>query len=125
MLNDFRQAQFAFARHLRDPVNTPLPKGVSAADASACAQAMVDHVLEVLAPAFPVTRAALGDEMWCLTVRLFIKEASCHVLWATEVQRAFVAHLSTNAEMHQLPTWLKDVAQFEWQQTTAGAKPID
>jgi hypothetical protein len=56
---------------------------------------------------------------------LFIKDASCHVPWATEVQRAFVAHLSTNAEMHQLPTWLKDVAQFEWQQTTAGAKPTD
>jgi hypothetical protein len=125
MLNDLRQSQFALARYLRDPVSAPLPKDVNAADASACAQAMADHVSAILTPAFPVTRAALGDEMWGLTVRLFIKDASCHVPWATEVQRAFVDHLCASAEVHQLPAWFKGVAQFEWLQTKASAKLLD
>lgn len=125
MLNDCRQTQFALARHLRDPLSAPLPKGFNSADARACSQAMVDYVFYILDPAFPVTRAALGDEMWGQTVRLFIKDASCSLPWATEVQRAFMAHVSANAEKHQWPTWLKDVAQFEWQQTKANAKPLD
>lgn len=125
MLNALRQSQFALARHLRDPLGASLPKGVNAADASACAQAMADHVCAILTPAFPVTRAALGDEMWGLAVRLFLKDAPCHVPWAAATKRAFVDHLCASAEVHQLPAWLKDVAQFEWQQTKASAKLLD
>jgi hypothetical protein len=118
MLNNFRQTQFALARHLRDPLNAPLPAGVNAADASACSQVMVDYVSSILAPVFPVTRAALGDALWCQTVRLFLKDAACHVPWSHAVQRAFVMHVSATAERQQLPAWLKDVAHFEWLQTT-------
>jgi uncharacterized protein len=124
MLNDFRQAQFALARHLRDPLSAPLPEGVNEADANACSQEMVDHLCDILAPAFPVTHALLGDDMWSLTVRLFLKDASCHVPWATAVQRAFVTHVCASAEMYQLPAWLQDLAHFEWLQSAVSTTPV-
>jgi hypothetical protein len=125
MLNDLRQAQFALARHLRDPLNAPLPEGVNPAEANACLQAMADHVCDILVPAFPVTRAALGDDLWRLTVRLFLKDACCHMPWTTAVQRSFVDHLCASAEMHQWPAWLKEVAHVEWLQTTRSAATQD
>jgi hypothetical protein len=124
MLNDFRQTQFALARHLRDPLSAPLPEGVNAADANACSQEMVDHLCDILAPAFPVTHALLGDDMWSLTVRLFLKDAPCHVPWATSVQRAFVTHVCAGVDMRHLPAWLQDLAHFEWLQTAVSTASV-
>ncbi|WP_353131993.1 putative DNA-binding domain-containing protein [Limnohabitans sp.] len=125
MLNNFRQTQFALARYLRDPLSAPLPAGVKAVDANACSQVMVDYVSNILAPVFPVTRAALGEALWCQAVHLFLKDAACHTPWNNAVQRAFMTHVSANAERQQLPAWLKDVAHFEWLQTTGYLAALD
>jgi hypothetical protein len=45
--------------------------------------------------------------MWSLTVRLFLKDAPCHVPWATSVQRAFVTHVCAGVDMRHLPAWLQ------------------
>jgi hypothetical protein len=124
MLNDFRQFQFALARHLRDPISVSLPAGVNAEDAGACSQEMVDHLCDVLEPAFPVTHALLGDEIWGLAVRLFLKDAPTHVPWATAVQRAFVELVCASPEMHHLPAWLQDLAHFEWLQSAVSTAPV-
>ena len=124
MLSDFRQFQFSLARHLRDPLSTPLPVGVDAVDARACTQDMVHHLREVLEPAFPVTQALLGDELWQHAVRLFLKDAPHHTPWATRVQRAFVAHVSHSPDMQDLPAWLQDLAHFEWLQSVVITTPV-
>ena len=124
MLNEFRQTQFALASHLRDPLSVPLPEGINAADTSACSQDMVDHLCAILAPAFPVMHALLGDDIWGLTVRLFLKDTLSHMPWATDVQRAFMTHVCTSAEMHHLPAWVQDLAHFEWLQGAVSATPV-
>jgi hypothetical protein len=124
MLNDFRQFQFALARHLRDLLGVSAPVGVSLADAAACTQDMVTHVSEVLAPAFPVTCALLGDEMWEHAVRLFLKDAQPHTPWASTTQRAFVDHVCENPDMQRLPAWLQDLAHFEWLQNAVNTTPV-
>jgi hypothetical protein len=124
MLNDFRQFQFALARHLRDPLGVSAPVGVSLADAAACTQDMVTHVSEVLVPAFPVTCALLGDEMWEHAVRLFLRDAQPHTPWASTTQRAFVDHVCENPDMQRLPAWLQDLAHFEWLQNAVNTTPV-
>ena len=124
MLNDFRQFQFALARHLRDPLGAPAPVGVQAAHASACTQDMVAHLCDVLAPAFPVTHALLGDDLWEHAVRLFLKDAPSHAPWASAVQRAFVDHVCESPEMQSLPAWLQDLAHFEWLQSAVSTTPV-
>nr|WP_315262060.1 putative DNA-binding domain-containing protein [uncultured Limnohabitans sp.] len=124
MLNDFRQFQFALARHLRDPLGVSAPAGVSLADAAACTQDMVTHVSEVLAPAFPVTCALLGDDMWEHAVRLFLKDAQPHTPWASTTQRAFVDHVCESPDMQRLPAWLQDLAHFEWLQNAVNTTPV-
>ena len=125
MLNDFRQCQFALARHLRDPVCVPAPEGVAAADVTACTQAMVTHLCEVLDPAFPVTRALLGERVWAHAVRAFLKNAPSHAPWPNAVQRAFVDHVCESPEMQSLPAWLHDLAHFDWLQSAVMAAPVD
>ena len=124
MLNDFRQFQFALARHLRDPLGAPAPVTVQAAQASACTQDMVAHLCDVLAPAFPVTQALLGDDLWEHAVRLFLKDAPSHAPWASAVQRAFVDHVCESPEMQNLPAWLQDLAHFEWLQSAVSTTPV-
>lgn len=124
MLNDFRQFQFALARHLRDPLSVPLPEGVSAQEAALLTQEMSTHLRDVLDSAFPVTHALLGDEIWDFAVRLFIKDAPHHAPWASNVQRAFVDHVCNSHEMQNMPAWLQDLAHFEWLQTAVATTPV-
>ena len=124
MLNDFRQFQFAFARYLRDPLSAPLPEGVDASDAAMCTQEMVNHLHDVLVPAFPLTQALLGDDVWELSVRLFLKAGVSHAPWVSTVQRAFVDHVCHSPEMHHLPAWLQDLAHFEWLQSAISTTPV-
>ncbi|MEN9617983.1 MAG: hypothetical protein RL406_220 [Pseudomonadota bacterium] len=124
MLNDFRQFQFALARHLRDPLGVPAPAGVAVSDAATCTQDMVKHVREVLEPAFPVTHALLGDAMWEHAVRLFLKDAHPHSPWASTTQRAFLDHVRESSDMQRLPAWLQDLAHFEWLQNAVSNTPV-
>jgi hypothetical protein len=88
--NDFRQYQFALARHLRDPLGTPAPEGVSASAVLSCTQEMAHNLNELLMPAFANTRAVLGEDLWQHTLRLFLHDAPTHAPWATAVQEAYV-----------------------------------
>lgn len=124
MLNDFRQYQFALARHLRDPLSVPAPEGVDTVAAAACTQEMVQHLCDVLAPAFPITQALLGEDIWEHAVRLFLKEAPSHTPWASTTQRAFVDHVCESPEMQNLPAWLQDLAHFEWLQNAVNTAPV-
>ena len=124
MLNDFRQFQFALARHLRDPLGIPAPVGIRQVDASICTQEMVKHLRDVLEPAFPVTQALLGEDMWEHAVRLFLKDAPNHTPWASTTQRAFVEHVCESPEMQHLPAWLQDLAHFEWLQNAVSTAPV-
>jgi hypothetical protein len=124
MLNDFRQFQFALARHLRDPLSVPAPEGTDHADLLVCGQDMVAHVSALLDCAFPVTQALLGDALWQHAVRLFLKDAPHHAPWATAVQRAFVEHVCHSPEMQNLPAWLQDLAHFEWLQSAVTTTPV-
>ena len=124
MLNDFRQFQFALARHLRDPLSVPAPEGIDHADLLVCGQDMVAHVSALLDCAFPVTQALLGDALWQHAVRLFLKDAPHHAPWATAVQRAFVEHVCHSPEMQNLPAWLQDLAHFEWLQSAVTTTPV-
>ena len=124
MLNDVRQFQFALARHLRDPLAVPAPAGVLPHEATACTQDMVRHVCRVLAPAFPVTQALLGDDIWEHTVRLFLKSAPNHAPWASTTQRAFLDHVCESPEVQRLPAWLQDLAHFEWLQNAVTTTPV-
>ena len=124
MLTDFRQFQFALARHLRDPLSVPAPMGVTPADAKVCTADMVQHLRQVLEPAFPLTHALLGDDIWEHAVRLFIKTGPSHTPWASTTQRAFVEHLCESPEVQNLPAWLQDLAHFEWLQNAVNTTPV-
>ncbi len=124
MLNDFRQYQFALARHLRDPLSAPVPEYIDQKAAAACRQEMVQHVCDVLAPAFPLAQAFLGEDIWEHAMRLFLKDAPSHTPWASTTQRAFVDHVCESPEMQNLPAWLQDLAHFEWLQNAVTTTPV-
>ena len=125
MLNhDFRQYQFALARHLRDPLGTPAPEGVSASAVLSCTQEMAHNLNELLMPAFANTRAVLGEDLWQHTLRLFLHDAPTHAPWATAVQEAYVKFLEHNNLVQHLPPWLQDLAHFEWLQSAVSGADL-
>ena len=122
--NDFRQYQFALARHLRDPLGVPAPEGVSASAVIACTQEMAHNLNELLMPAFASTRAVLGEDLWQHTLRLFLHDAPTHAPWGTAVQEAFVKFLGHNSLVQHLPPWLEDLAHFEWLQSAVAVADV-
>lgn len=122
--DDFRQYQFALARHLRDPLGVPAPQGVRAREVLACTQEMAHNLNELLMPAFANTRAVLGEDLWQHTLRLFLHDAPTHAPWATSAQEAYVKFLGHNSLVQHLPPWLEDLAHFEWLQSAVAAARV-
>ncbi len=114
MLNDFREFQFALARHLRDPHKMPLPVGVSAEQAATYERAMFKNVCDIVNPAYPVTRGLLGDWAWRAAVRYFLRDYPAKAPWPRTVLLEFARFLRESPETQNLPAWLKDVSHFEW-----------
>ena len=125
LTNDFRQYQFALARHLRDPLGVPAPEGLNAPAVLACTHEMTNNLNELLMPAFTNTRAVLGEDLWQHTLRLFLHDAPNHAPWATAVQETYVKFLGHNTLVQHLPPWLEDLAHFEWLQSAMAAARVN
>jgi hypothetical protein len=74
----FQDLQIAFARHLRDPDQAPLPEGVSDRRAAVYRELFFANIEGALGRAFPVARELLGEAQWIGLVRGFWREHRSH-----------------------------------------------
>lgn len=125
MLNDFREFQFALARHLRDPHTMPLPEGVTAKQSAAHERAMFKSLCDIVNPAYPITRGLLGDWAWRAAVRYFLRDYPAKAPWPRTVLMEFARFLRESPETQSLPAWLKDVSHFEWLKGAVATSALD
>lgn len=108
-----RDQQFAFARHLREPLAVAAPEGMEARRLGVYRELLHTNIRSLLSGNFPVIRTTLGDDAWSTLVETFFASHRSRTPLFTEIGREFVAFLDQHPAAADAP-WLAELAHYEW-----------
>ena len=118
--SDFRDLQYRFAAHLRDPDAHAPPEGLEDRRLAIYRGLFFNNVVSLLAGNFPVLRSLHNDETWRTLVRRWYATHQAHTPLFPELGREFVRWLETRSEHGQGdPAWFAELAHYEWMEVVA------
>lgn len=113
--NDFRQVQFEFAKHIRNPAKYPKPTDVEARRMKIYSELFYNNVESFMATAYPVLCEISGDEKWHRMIRDYFEKHHSATPLFPEMPREFLKYLENEREAEQddFPFML-ELAHYEW-----------
>lgn len=111
----FKDLQYRFAAHLRDPVANPPPPGIEDRRLQIYRDLFFNNIESMLSTGFPVIRRILGKPAWLHLVRRFYAEHESHTPLFSEIGREFQRYLQARAERGEADhPFLVELAHYEW-----------
>lgn len=112
---DFKDAQYAFAAHLRDPDNVAPPPGIEDRRLAIYRQLFFNNLLNLLSTMFPVMRKILSDARWRSMIRQFMQKHRAETPYFLQLPREFLTFLEHEFEpaADDFP-FLKELAHYEY-----------
>lgn len=112
---DFKQTQYAFAAHLRDPANRPAPSDIEDRRMQIYRDLFINNISGLLAQTFPVLHEIMGDERWSRLMREFYSGYECQTPLFSELPKEFLDWLSSGHQTQQDdPCFMTELAHYEW-----------
>ena len=111
----FREIQFRFARHLRDPARNPPPADVEDRRLAIYRDLIYRNIEGFLANGFPVLRKITDDGHWHALVRDFIANHRCRSPYFLEIGQEFLHYLQEiRCPQGWEPPFLPELCHYEW-----------
>ena len=114
----FKQVQYEFARHIRDPEHAPAPADIEPRRMKVYNELFFNNLSSLLAGTYPVLHAILGAERWARLIRDFMVRHQAHTPLFPEVPQELLRfieqHLSDAAHHPQYPPFMLELAHYEW-----------
>jgi len=121
--DNFRQLQYAFTRHIRDPDHVPAPDDVEDRRMAIYRRLLFNNVRNFLANAFPVLRKVTPDERWQAMVRDYFQHHQAKTPLFPRMPQEFLEYLEQEREDPDDPPWLRELAHYEWMETATAIDP--
>jgi len=111
----FKDWQYAFTSHIRDPENVAVPEGIEARRIKIYSDLFYNNVEGFISSGFPVLRSLYEDEAWHLLVRDYFKNHQNHTPYFLELSQEFLDYLQNERQAHEddFPFML-ELAHYEW-----------
>lgn len=114
-MSSFRQVQYQFASHLRDPEQNPKPVGVDDRRMQVYRDLFYKNIENFLANGFPVLRKITGDEEWHRLVRGFYSQHKCQSPYFLDIGQEFIQYLQQERATEESdPPFLHELVHYEW-----------
>jgi len=112
---NFQQRQFAFAAHIRDPDDVPVPEGIEARRMAVYRELFFNNLKSLLSNMFPVLKTLLGKDAWSATIRQFMQKHRATTPYFLQLPAEFVEFLQQEFEAQDsdLP-FLAELAHYEY-----------
>jgi len=94
----FQQQQFAFAAHIRDPHNNPIPDGIEQRRMAVYNEIIYNGLNDQLSANFPVLRDIMPDERWHAMLRDFFVRHRAQTPLFTEIALELLEYLQQERE---------------------------
>ena len=113
--NSFRDIQYQFTRHIRDPENAPAPGDIEERRMAIYRDLLYRNVESFLANSFPVLRKILKDDEWHALMREYFKNHRSRTPLFPRMPQEFLQYLQDNTGTAEgLYPFLLELAHYEW-----------
>jgi hypothetical protein len=114
-MSDFKQTQYAFAAHIRDPQQHPCPRDVEDRRMNIYRELFYNNVESFMAGSFPVLRQIMTDAQWHALIRDYFSLHKAKTPLFPEMPREFLQYLQEEREPEDDdPPFLLELAHYEW-----------
>lgn len=111
----FKQTQYLFAAHIRDPQQQPCPQDVEDRRMNIYRELFYNNVEGFMASSFPVLRKITADEQWHALIRDYFSNHKAKTPLFPEMPREFLQYLQEEREPQDSdPSFLLELAHYEW-----------
>ena len=111
----FKQHQYAFTAHLRDPQKNAIPDGIEDRRMNIYRELLYNNIESFISGGFPVIRDIYSDENWHRMVRDFFAHHQCKSPYFLEISQEFIDYLQNEREPQaDDPAGLIELAHYEW-----------
>ncbi|MBL1321913.1 MAG: putative DNA-binding domain-containing protein [Methylophaga sp.] len=110
----FKDTQYQFAGHLRDPENNPAPENIEPRRMTIYRELFYNNIEGFVANGFPVLRQITADEDWHNMIRDFMVKHRCKTPLFHEISREFMAYLDNERDLKNDPIFIKELVHYEW-----------
>ena len=92
----FKDKQYAFAAHIRDPENVPAPEGIESRRMAIYRKLFFNNLYNLLGTFFPVMRKIHDDQQWRRFVRGFMQKHQAETPYFLQLPQEFLAYLQSS-----------------------------
>ena len=111
----FKDIQYQFTRHIRDPANAPAPEDIEDRRMAIYRDLLYHNVESFLANSFPVLRKVLKDHEWHSLIREYFKNHQSRTPLFPRMPQEFLQYLQDDKETAEsLYPFLPELAHYEW-----------
>ena len=111
----FKQQQYAFTAHIRNPRAVPCPSGVEDRRMKIYRELLYNNVEGFVSSGFPVLRSMYDDEAWHRMVRDFFANHQSKTPYFLEISQEFLRYLQNErAPQPEDPPGALELAHYEW-----------
>lgn len=111
----FKEHQYQFTAHIRDPEKNPVPDGVEDRRMAIYRDLFYNNIEGFIASGFPVIRSIYNDDNWHAMIRDFFANHKSKTPYFLEISQEFLAYLQNERVKQDCdPAGLVELAHYEW-----------
>jgi len=112
---DFKEKQYAFAAHIRDPEHNPAPEKIEDRRMAVYRDLFFNNLFNLLSSTFPVLRKIHSKDAWRNLIRQFMIQHQAETPYFLEVPQEFLKFLREEytGSDDDFP-FLQELAHYEW-----------
>ena len=111
----FKDKQYAFAAHIRDPENVAAPEGIEPRRMAIYRKLFFNNLYNLLGTFFPVMRKIHTENQWRRFIRGFMQNHQAQTPYFLELPQEFLAYLQTEFEATEDDyPFLLELAHYEY-----------
>lgn len=114
-MSSFKETQYAFIQHIKNPQANPSVKGIEDRRLKIYRELFFNNILGFLSSGFPVLQSLYSEQQWHGLARQFFIEHACRSPYFVDISKEFVEYLSNEYVLgdHD-PIFIKELAHYEW-----------
>lgn len=113
-LPSFKQAQYAFSAHIRDPESNPRPHDVEERRMKIYNELFFNNVEDFIANTYPVLKEITSEKDWHEMLRDYFKNHLSHTPLFPEMPREFLKYLENERNNPNDAPFITELAHYEW-----------
>ena len=121
----FKQTQYAFSAHIRNPELNPIPDDIEARRMKIYSELFFNNVEDFISNTYPVLKEITAEDDWNDMLRDYFSHHLAQTPLFPEMPREFLKYLENERNNPNDPDFIKELAHYEWVELALMTSDLD